>query len=204
MSLNRAATRAAPLLFQRSALRGASRRLPSTIPAIAILIPRQYISTEHSTSTGTSTNAPPPGFKLDQAKKSLPQDQQKSSAQDSKTPSSTSNSIPDQHAIPREEATALPKTDGAEAQSLTELANAKSSSKEEKDKALAKKEEEKKQLTLWQKVKREVNHYWDGTKLLAAEVRISSKLALKMAAGYELTRREHRQVWIVRRKGKHQ
>ncbi|KAK5007898.1 LETM1 domain-containing protein ylh47 [Cryomyces antarcticus] len=45
-----------------------------------------------------------------------------------------------------------------------------------------------------QKIKREVAHYWDGTKLLATEVRISSKLALKMAAGYELSRREHRQL----------
>ena len=51
-----------------------------------------------------------------------------------------------------------------------------------------------KKLTLWQKVKHEVHHYWDGTKLLATEVRISSKLALKMAAGYELTRRENRQL----------
>lgn len=53
---------------------------------------------------------------------------------------------------------------------------------------------EKKKLTLMQKVKKEVQHYWDGTKLLAAEVKISTKLALKMAAGYELTRRENRQL----------
>lgn len=39
-----------------------------------------------------------------------------------------------------------------------------------------------------------MQHYWDGTKLLAAEVKISSRLALKMAAGYELTRRENRQL----------
>lgn len=45
-----------------------------------------------------------------------------------------------------------------------------------------------------QKIKHEAQHYWDGTKLLAAEVKISSKLALKMAAGYELSRREHRQL----------
>ena len=56
----------------------------------------------------------------------------------------------------------------------------------------AKKEEKK--LTLAQKVKREVMHYWDGTKLLATEIKISTRLALKMAAGYELSRREHRQV----------
>jgi len=65
--------------------------------------------------------------------------------------------------------------------------------KKEEDKAAAK-AEEKKKLTLWQKIKREVVHYWDGTKLLAVEVRISTKLALKMAAGYELTRRETRQL----------
>ncbi|TPR08653.1 Protein kinase domain family protein [Aspergillus niger] len=45
-----------------------------------------------------------------------------------------------------------------------------------------------------QKIKKEAQHYWDGTKLLATEVRISSRLALKMAAGYELSRREHRQL----------
>lgn len=59
---------------------------------------------------------------------------------------------------------------------------------------MAEKKEEKKKLTIWQKIKKEVVHYWDGTKLLATEVRISTKLALKMAAGYELTRRETRQV----------
>jgi len=53
---------------------------------------------------------------------------------------------------------------------------------------------EEKKLTLGQKIKKEVQHYWDGTKLLAAEVKISSRLALKMAAGYELTRRENRQL----------
>lgn len=68
----------------------------------------------------------------------------------------------------------------------------------EKSKAEAAKILEKgpdaKKLTLWQKVKHEVHHYWDGTKLLATEIKISSKLALKMAAGYELTRRENRQL----------
>lgn len=61
-------------------------------------------------------------------------------------------------------------------------------------KEILKKEKEEKKLTLWQKVKKEVQHYWDGSKLLAAEVRISWRLALKMTAGYELTRREHRQL----------
>ena len=78
---------------------------------------------------------------------------------------------------------------------MSELKMEKSAAetKEEK-KVLAKKEQDKKKLTVWQKVKKELVHYWDGTKLLGFEVRISSKLALKMAAGYGLTRRERRQV----------
>jgi LETM1 and EF-hand domain-containing protein 1 len=51
-----------------------------------------------------------------------------------------------------------------------------------------------KKLTIWQKVKKEAVHYWDGTKLLGKEIRISFRLALKMAAGYELSRRESRQL----------
>lgn len=48
--------------------------------------------------------------------------------------------------------------------------------------------------TLWQKVKEEANHYWDGTKLLGLEVKISSQLTLKLLNGGNLTRREDRQV----------
>jgi LETM1 and EF-hand domain-containing protein 1 len=59
--------------------------------------------------------------------------------------------------------------------------------------AVAKKEASK-SLTIGQKVMKELRHYWDGTKLLGTEVKISFKLALKMAAGYELSRRENRQV----------
>ena len=51
-----------------------------------------------------------------------------------------------------------------------------------------------KKLTLYQKIKKEIAHYWDGTKLLGKEIRISFRLALKMAAGYELSRRESRQL----------
>ena len=59
---------------------------------------------------------------------------------------------------------------------------------------VAETKKETKKLTLGQKIKKEAQHYWDGTKLLATEVKISSRLALKMAGGYELSRREHRQV----------
>lgn len=58
------------------------------------------------------------------------------------------------------------------------------------------KEEPKEPLgkRVWAKVKHEAQHYWDGTKLLAYEVRVSTGLALKMAAGHQLTRRESRQL----------
>lgn len=49
-------------------------------------------------------------------------------------------------------------------------------------------------LTLWEKVKHEAHHYWDGTKLLGFEIKVSFKLVLKSAAGYELTRRENKQL----------
>lgn len=45
-------------------------------------------------------------------------------------------------------------------------------------------------LSLWSKIKHEAHHYWDGTKLLGLEMKISFKLVLKMTAGYELSRRE--------------
>lgn len=63
--------------------------------------------------------------------------------------------------------------------------------KEEKEKE---KERKVQTVGLWQKVKNEVRHYWDGTKLLGTEVRISTRLAMKMAAGYDLSRRENRQL----------
>jgi len=91
-----------------------------------------------------------------------------------------------------------PKTEALDKASLTELAADKGAAEthqaESESKAVASRKEESKKLTLGQKIKKEILHYWDGTKLLASEVRISTKLALKMAAGYELSRRENRQV----------
>lgn len=191
MSSIRSASRVTPIL-----LRGASRAprriprgLPREISAIAILIPTHGYATDTSTSTQSGTNYPPPGFNAEEAKKPLPKDEQHKS---------TLKSQADKEAVKTEAhkngSTAHAKTDAAEAQSLTELAAEKAAEDKAEEKKLAKKTEEQKKLTIWQKVKREAHHYWDGTKLLATEVRISSKLALKMAAGYELTRRENRQV----------
>lgn len=40
------------------------------------------------------------------------------------------------------------------------------------------------------RIKREINHYRQGTKLLGLEMKISFRLLLRMSAGYELSRRE--------------
>ncbi|ODV73685.1 Ylh47p, partial [Cyberlindnera jadinii NRRL Y-1542] len=54
--------------------------------------------------------------------------------------------------------------------------------------------EKKEKPPLWDRIKHEVHHYWDGTKLLGYEVNISTKLLFKMLRGYELTRREQTQL----------
>ncbi|KAI0668528.1 LETM1-domain-containing protein [Trametes maxima] len=58
----------------------------------------------------------------------------------------------------------------------------------------APKEEAPLATRVWKKVKHEVQHYWHGSKLLAAEVRISSRLQWKLLHGESLTRRERRQL----------
>lgn len=156
----------------------------SASPAIRILVPLRALQTE-STSSNAAQNYPPPGFDPKKASQTLSrQDQQQSQPRLEKD---TIN--------PKTGPTATPKTQAQDVQTVTELAAEKAAAEtKEERRVIAKKEEEKKRLTVWQKVKKELVHYWDGTKLLGFEVRISSKLALKMAAGYELTRRERRQV----------
>ncbi|KAF1819542.1 LETM1-domain-containing protein [Dissoconium aciculare CBS 342.82] len=175
--LMRNGTRAA---FQRSA------RLPRHLPAVAILIPHRAASTE--TTSEQNGSAPPPGFNISEARKPLA-----NSSEQSK-PAVKADGKPDHNiSIPVAQPTEHAPTSASEQAALNEIAaqHAQESAEDKKD--LVKKEEKNK-LTLWQKVKHEAQHYWDGTKLLATEVRISSRLALKMAAGYELTRREHRQL----------
>jgi len=199
MSSYRAAFRAAPVLLRggRRAIH-ASRALPSNLPAIAILLPRRALSTETSTTSGGS-GQPPPGFNLDQAKKPLPQEQQQATTkkEDSASKNLSVADLKEQVSIPKNEPSVHAPTKAAEAQSLTELAAQKALAEKADEKKIAAKKEEQKKLTIWQRIKNEVVHYWDGTKLLATEVKISSRLALKMAAGYELTRRENRQVHIT-------
>ena len=50
---------------------------------------------------------------------------------------------------------------------------------------------------VWTKVKHEATHYWHGTKLLASDIRISSRLLASLLRGKTLTRRERRQVRAI-------
>ncbi|GAB7341470.1 hypothetical protein MBLNU457_7706t2 [Dothideomycetes sp. NU457] len=174
MSFNIAASHLAPLVLGR---------------AIALLLPSRAYATETSTSSSGNGNYPPPGFDPEQAKKPLP----KEIEQQKKADASKDSSGPSKPSIPTHKPTESAPTDAAENVSVNEMAAEKISHDKSVELSSGKKKEEKK-LTLGQKIMKEVHHYWDGTKLLAAEVRISSKLAVKMSAGYELTRREHRQL----------
>ena len=154
--------------------------MPKNVSAICILLPHRSFQTETS-QTSTQGTYPPPGLSPNQASKPIAEKEHKTLEKDI--------------IVPKTGPTATPKTVAQDAQTMTELASEKSTAETEAEKkAIAKKEEIKKKLTLWEKVKHEAAHYWDGTKLLGFEIKISSKLALKMAAGYELTRRERRQV----------
>ncbi|KAI1811815.1 LETM1-domain-containing protein [Poronia punctata] len=179
----RAATRPS-LGFPVSYLGRQAQHFAPDLTTRALLIPLRGIVTEQH-STGASNN-PPPGFNAEQAKKPLPKEESatatnKAARSDSKVMGSD---LPT--ADVRQNKLAVEPSAGSKYVSET-------TAKKEQD--VEKKEEKQvKKLTLVQRIKHEVQHYWDGTKLLAAEVRISSKLALKMAAGYELTRRENRQL----------
>jgi LETM1 and EF-hand domain-containing protein 1, mitochondrial len=169
-------------------LRHNARSVTAKTPALALIIPRRGVSTDTHT-TGSVPVGPPPGFNAEQAKRPLPKEGEKSTKSYEMAFESESSSVIDPDSIPKAEPMAIPKIDATDSVSPSELIGSKHKSVEKKD---TKKEEKK--LTLAQKIKKEIMHYWDGTKLLATEVRISIRLALKMAAGYELSRRENRQL----------
>ncbi|PYH90885.1 LETM1-domain-containing protein [Aspergillus ellipticus CBS 707.79] len=154
--------------------------LPSQLSAIAILVPHQRgYSTEQSTSR-SSDSFPPPGFNAEQAKKPIPADA---------AHPTDSKGVQKVAANPEQSITSqINAQNKAQSGELTAARAADVEARKADEKKEAKK------LTISQKIKKEVQHYWDGTKLLATEVKISSRLALKMAAGYELSRREHRQL----------
>ncbi|KAF3933943.1 hypothetical protein ABW19_dt0206864 [Dactylella cylindrospora] len=178
-------------------IRRTLRRNPHYLPAIAVLIPPSHHSRLLSTETtphGSIPSGPPPGFNATEARKPLPRD---------KAPAKPSQAAAPQplNKLPIKEGSVAPSPD-ASAQVPLDLQKEKTASdisqgkNEERAKELdkEKKKADSQKLTIWQKVKKEAAHYWDGTKLLGTEIKISTKLVVKMAAGYELSRREHRQL----------
>lgn len=178
--------------FQASPSFRHARDRPFDLSALVILVQRHALTTDTTPSSGGVPTGPPPGFNAQEAKKPLPLSRGQN-IKNATPPSPVKKpTAPQVFEVPQDEATAVAKTATVEKEGLTEVAEkaAEIASGEQ----LTETKKEAKKLTIMQKIKKEIMHYWDGTKLLATEVKISTKLALKMAAGYELSRREDRQV----------
>jgi LETM1 and EF-hand domain-containing protein 1, mitochondrial len=144
---------------------GPRRRLARAdfeVSALAIAIPRRTYATETSTGQGSGANGPPPGFNLDEAKKPLPQTENKAT-------SSGSTSSPSIEELKKNETISAPNaakpsdlapTPAVENATLSELAAAKQ--KQDESKTKVEKAEAAKKLTLGQRIMKEVRHYWDG------------------------------------------
>ncbi|KAL9026656.1 MAG: hypothetical protein Q9196_004710 [Gyalolechia fulgens] len=184
-------------LFPSSArsafLQSKIRRLPPHQRTLAVLHQRHPYSTETSTHGGAGGDFPPPGFNAAEAKKPLPPDDSKKA---NKPTSEAAASVTAQTTggASREHVTGVAKTKATEDRSLAELVADRAAATKVEERTSAEAKKEQKKLTITQKIKKEILHYWDGTKLLATEVKISTRLALRMAAGYELSRRENRQL----------
>ncbi|KAI1421872.1 mitochondrial distribution and morphology protein 38 [Xylaria sp. FL1777] len=165
-----------------------TRHLPLDLPTRALLIPLRTIATEQHSVGGHG--GPPPGFNAEEAKKPLPK--QASPATTTKDTRAQTPAAAGTAAVTTAQPVEVSLSEpSAEPKSLTDLATRKDQDVEKRE---DKEEKQEKKLTIGQRIKHEIQHYWDGTKLLATEIKISSRLALKMAAGYELTRRENRQL----------
>ncbi|KAL8672143.1 MAG: hypothetical protein Q9168_003387 [Polycauliona sp. 1 TL-2023] len=184
-----------PSTAQSAFLRSHLRLLPPHQQILAVLHQRHRYSTDTSTHGSGAGGFPPPGFNAEEAKKPLPPDgSQSTSSVKPSSEAASSVSAQTTKAASQDAATGVPKTKAQEEKSLAELAADKASATKLDEKIASETKKEQKKLTLTQKVRKEIQHYWDGTKLLATEVKISTKLALRMAAGYELSRRENRQL----------
>ena len=168
-------------------------------PSVALLLSKRYLTTDTNTSSRGRVDFPPPGFNTNKAKKPTQKEEQTTASTRTGQKSADTNAEAEtlKHVkFPKDGSTAHAKTKAEEQVSASELVGSKVVAEKTEGKNLTDPKKEKKKLTLVEKVRKEIAHYWDGTKLLAVEVKISTKLALKMAAGYELTRRENRQVSI--------
>ncbi|KAF3174312.1 LETM1 domain-containing protein mdm28, mitochondrial [Orbilia oligospora] len=168
-------------------LRRTIQRNPHYLRAIAISVPHNRLLSTETSPHGSIPSGPPPGFNAKQAQKPLPRDKAPAKTSQASAPQSTNKSL-------AKESDVVSPNGNSQVPIAVESKTEGVSAKDEKKDSEKEKKKEGEKLTLWQKVKKEANHYWDGTKLLGTEIKISTKLVVKMAAGYELSRREHRQL----------
>jgi len=195
MSLNQPLARLGPLFVNHGARLAPRRgRGPQQLIDLAVLVARRKLNTQ-TTSSQPSTY-PPPGFNQAKAEKPVTSGSRQATASSERSNISKKEAVNlhNDVKVSAEKPSEHAPTKASAGLALTEMGSKQVTVENMGELGLEKKKETEKKLTLGQKIMREVHHYWDGTKLLATEVKISSKLALKMAAGYELSRREHRQL----------
>ncbi|OLY82040.1 LETM1 domain-containing protein mdm28, mitochondrial [Smittium mucronatum] len=76
----------------------------------------------------------------------------------------------------------------------TEAKKAGSSSEQQSNPNVEVSIPKEKKPPLWDRIKNEAHHYWNGTKLFGQEIKISTILFAKMLSGADLSRRENRQL----------
>lgn len=173
---------------------GLARKRKSTNANTKFALVRRYQHVQPHESSSSSTNFPPPTGKSQSSK-------DRSSSSPSKNASQKSSETVNIATTPLKHAQQVTNASAAELGSdANQLSASQSLLQEQTAKALAAKEAEEKWKSqpllkrAWIKVKEEAAHYWHGTKLLAKEVSISSRLLRRLMMGYGLTRREHRQL----------
>jgi LETM1 and EF-hand domain-containing protein 1 len=175
------------------------RRRRSLTRGSAALIIKRYQHTQPQES-GASSNPPPPPPSNSGSKTAKPKGRQNSSSSlyqtagsnrlDANTPTSHISRVVPVMPTPASELGAEANQVSASQSMLVEKQEAALKAKEAAEKW------KKKPLVkrAWIKIKEEAQHYWHGTKLLGKEVRISGRLVRRLMLGYNLTRREHRQL----------
>lgn len=131
------------------------------VTAFALAIPRRSYATETSSQT-SGGNGPPPGFNLDEARKPLPKEEASKQEASGPSPTPTIEELEKSEILTAPGASKpsdVPPTAAVKASTLTELA-AQKAKEEEKENQIAKAGGPKK--TLWQKIKHEARHYYDG------------------------------------------
>ncbi|PWN36316.1 LETM1-domain-containing protein [Meira miltonrushii] len=176
---------------------GLARKRKSTNANTKFALVRRYQHVQPHESSSSSTNFPPPTGKSQKSKDRSSSSPSKNNSNASQQSSETVNIA----TTPLKHAQQVTNVSAAELGSdANQLSASQSLLQEQTAKALAAKEAEEKWKSqpllkrAWIKVKEEAAHYWHGTKLLAKEVSISSRLLRRLMMGYGLTRREHRQL----------